>query len=191
MPRLLDIVAEEFSLEQRRIYDSIMAGPRGVVPGPLRVWLNSPELADRAQALGAFCRYGTVLPARLSELAIITTGAYWKAGFEWAVHAPIALKAGLDPDVVEAIRTGGQPTFDRSDEAALHAFTHELLHNRKVSEASYRTAESELGSRALVDLVGIIGYYGLISITIVAFEVPVPEGAPEPFPDTQPKAISP
>jgi 4-carboxymuconolactone decarboxylase len=191
MPRLPDIVVEEFSPEQRRIYDSIMSGPRGVVPGPLRVWLNSPELADRAQALGAFCRYGTVLPARLSELAIITTGAYWKAGFEWAVHAPIALKAGLAPDVVEVIRTGGQPTFDRSDEAALHAFTHELLHNRKVSEASYRTAESELGSRALVDLVGIIGYYGLISITIVAFEVPVPEGATEPFPDTQPKAISP
>ena len=181
MPRLPDLVVEELSPEQRRIHDAIVAGPRGTVPGPLRVWLNSAELADRAQALGAFCRYGTVLPPRLSELAIITTGAYWKAGYEWAVHAPIALKTGLDPQVVEAIRTGEPPHFERSDEAALHAFAHELLHNRKVSAETYQRAEKELGSRALVDLVGILGYYGLISLTIVAFESPVPAGEPEPF----------
>ena len=184
MPRLPDLVVENLSPEQRRVYDAILSGPRGVVQGPLRVWINSPELADRAQALGAFCRYGTVLPARLSELAIITTGAYWKAGFEWAVHAPIALKAGLTPEVVEAIRTGKQPSFDRSDEAAVHGFTHELLHNRRVSEATSRKAVGELDSRSLVDLVGIIGYYGLISMTIVAFEVPVLEGAADPFLDT-------
>jgi 4-carboxymuconolactone decarboxylase len=184
MPRLPDIVVENMSPEQRRIHDAIISGPRGVVPGPLRVWLNSPELAERAQNLGAFCRYGTVLPPPLSELAIITTGAYWKAGYEWAVHAPIALKAGVDADVIEAIRTGKQPKFDRADAAALYGFTYELLHNRKVSEATYRTAEKELGNRALVDLVGIIGYYTLISTTIVAFEVPVPEGAADPFSDS-------
>ena len=182
MPRLPDIVVEELSPEQRRVYDAIKSSPRGVVQGPLRVWLNSAELADRAQALGAFCRYGTVLPPRLSELAIITTGAYWKAGFEWAVHVPIALKTGLDPQAVEAIRTGEQPTFDKPDEAALFAFASELLRNRKVSDETYRRAEKELGSRALVDLIGILGYYGLISMTIVAFEVPVPEGSSEPFP---------
>jgi 4-carboxymuconolactone decarboxylase len=181
MPRLPDLVLENLTPEQRRVHDAILSGPRGVVQGPLKVWLNSPELADRAQALGAFCRYGTVLPPRLSELAIITTGAYWKAGFEWAVHAPIALKTGLDPAAVEAIRTGGRPDFARPDEAAVHAFAHELLHDRKVSAETYRKAERELGGRALVDLVGILGYYGLISMTIVAFEVPVPEGAPEPF----------
>ena len=179
--RLPDIVVDNLSPEQRRVYEAILSGPRGVVQGPLRVWLNSPELADRAQALGAFCRYGTVLPSRLSELAIITTGAYWKAGFEWAVHAPIALKAGLDANIVEAIRTGGQPSFERADEAAVHAFAHELLNNRKVSGETYQRAEEEIGSRALVDLVGILGYYGLISMTIVVFEVPVPEGEPEPF----------
>ncbi len=179
--RLPDIVVENLLPEQRRVYDAILSGPRGVVQGPLRVWLNSPELADRAQALGAFCRFGTVLPPRLSELAIITAGAYWKAGFEWAVHAPIALKTGLDPQAVEAIRKGEQPGFERPDEAAVHAFAHELLHNRKVSDATYQRAEQELGGRALVDLVGILGYYGLISMTIVAFEVPVPEGEAEPF----------
>ena len=179
--RLPDIVVESLTPDQRRVYDAILSGPRRVVQGPVRVWINSPELADRAQALGAFCRYHTTLPPRLSELAIITTGAYWKAGFEWAVHAPIALEAGLDPDAVEAIRKGEKPRLDKPDEAALFAFAHELLHDRKVSEATYRRAEKEIGARALVDLVGILGYYGLISMTIVAFEVPVPEGAKEPF----------
>jgi 4-carboxymuconolactone decarboxylase len=182
MPRLPDIDDQNLSPEQRRVHDDIRSGPRGVVQGPLRVWLNSPELADRAQALGAFCRYGTVLPPRLSELAIITIGAFWKAGFEWAVHAPIALKAGLDSNAVEAIRTGEPPLLEHADEAALYAFAHELLHKRHVTDETYRRAERELGARALVDLVGILGYYGLISMTIVAFEVPVPEGASEPFP---------
>lgn len=189
MPRLPDIAVEAMSPEQRSIYDSIISGPRGVVPGPLRVWLNSPELASRAQTLGAFCRYGTVLPPHLSELAIIITGAYWKAGYEWAVHAPIARKAGISADVIEAIRTGLKPPFDRADAAALYGFTHELLHNRKISDATYRTAEKELGTQALVDLVGIIGYYTLISMTIVAFEVPIPEGGTEPFKDLPDSSI--
>jgi 4-carboxymuconolactone decarboxylase len=181
MPRLPDLVPEELTPEQRRVHDAILSGPRGVVQGPLRVWLNSPDLADRAQALGAFCRYGTTLPPRLSELAIITTGAYWKAGFEWAVHAPIAVEAGVDPAAIEAIRTGRTPRFAQADQTAVHAFAHELLHDRKVSDETYRRAEKELGVRGVVDLVGILGYYGLISMTIVAFEVPLPEGAPEPF----------
>jgi 4-carboxymuconolactone decarboxylase len=179
--RLADIAEQELSPEQRRVYDAISAGPRGAVQGPLRVWLNSPDLADRAQALGAFCRFGTTLPPRLSELAIVTTGAYWKAGFEWAVHAPIAVKAGLDAGAVEAIRKGEQPTFARADEAAVHAFASELLHRRKVSDETYRRAEKEIGRRGVVELVGILGYYGLISMTIVVFEVPVPEGQPDPF----------
>jgi 4-carboxymuconolactone decarboxylase len=184
MPRMPDIAVENMSPEQRRVHDAIISGPRGVVPGPLRVWLNSPELAERAQTLGAFCRYGTVLPPHLSELAIITTGAYWRAGYEWAVHAPIALQAGINADVIEAIRTGKRPDFEQADAAALYGFTHELLHNRKVSQATYRRAEQELGNRALVDLIGILGYYGLICMTIVAFEVPAPQGA-DPFASSQ------
>jgi 4-carboxymuconolactone decarboxylase len=179
--RVADIVEEKLSPEQQRVYAAIKSGPRGVVEGPLRVWLNSPELADRAQALGAFCRYGTTLAPRLSELAIITTGAYWQAGFEWAVHAPIAVQAGLDPRVVETIRTGELPVFERADEAAVHAFADELLHCRKVSDETYRRAEKEIGRRGVVELVGILGYYGLISMTIVAFEVPPPDGKPDPF----------
>jgi 4-carboxymuconolactone decarboxylase len=181
MARIPAIVLEELSPEQRRAYDAIVAGPRGKVVGPLRVWLESPQLADKAQELGAFCRFGTSLPPRLSELAIITAGAFWRASFEWHAHAPLAVKAGLDTAAVEAIRTGGRPEFVRSDEAAVFAFARELFETRRVAEATFARALEELGRQSLVELVGILGYYSLVSLTLNAFEVPLPAGAPEPF----------
>lgn len=180
-PRLPDLDETRLSPDQRRIYDAIVNGPRGVVEGPLRVWLTSPGLADTAQALGAFCRYGTSLPPRLSELAILVTGAFWRSGFEWAVHAPIALKSGLSPEVVEAIRTDGTPTFAQEDEAAIYAFARELHRDRKVSDATFTHALALFGETGVVDLVGILGYYTLISMTINAFHVPLPDGAADPF----------
>jgi 4-carboxymuconolactone decarboxylase len=181
MMRIPEIPFENLSPEQRKVHDAIAAGPRGRVEGPLKVWLHSPLLAARAQELGAFCRYHTSLPKRLSELAILMTGAHWRAGFEWHAHAPAALAAGLDPAAVEAIRTGRRPAFARPDEAAVHDFVRELLDARSVSEAAYRRAHGELGTTGIVELVGILGYYALISMTIVAFRVPVPERAAEPF----------
>jgi 4-carboxymuconolactone decarboxylase len=181
MPRLPDLDPATLSPRGREVHDRIASGPRGLVEGPLRVWLTSPDLADTAQALGAFCRYGTSLPPRLSELAILVTGAQWRSGFEWHVHAPIGIEAGLDPEAVELIRTGGSPRFAKSDEAAVHAFAQELWTRRQVSAATYEAAQRELGPKGVVELVGILGYYGLISMTINAFEVPVPQGAPEPF----------
>jgi 4-carboxymuconolactone decarboxylase len=169
--------------EQRAAHDAIVAGPRGSVPGPLRVWLVNPPLAEAAQRLGAYCRYGSHLPPRLSELAILITGAFWRSGYEWVEHLPIALRAGIDPAVAEAIRTGATPVFASEDEAALHAFAQELLRTRRVSDATYARAVAALGREGVVDLVGILGYYTLISLTINAFEVPLQDGASEPFPE--------
>ena len=181
MSRLPNLTEAEMTHEQRAVADTIRSGPRGVVQGPLLAWLHSPALADRAQSLGAFCRYGTSLPARLSELAVITVGAYWQAGFEWHVHAPLALAAGLDAAAVEALRTGGVPHFVAEDEQAVWRFCHHLLHDRAVPDATYRTVVELLGAPSVVELVGVLGYYGLICMTIKAFEVPVPPGTAEPF----------
>jgi 4-carboxymuconolactone decarboxylase len=179
--RLPDWKPEDLTPAQRKVHDAIVAGPRGKVVGPLRVWLLSPELAERAQELGAFCRYGTSLPPRLSELAILTTGAFWQAGFEWHAHAPIALKAGVPAEAVEAIRLGKEPKFDREDEQAVYEFSRELWNKRRVSDAVYNRTAGLLGNNAVVELVAILGYYGLISMTINAFEVPLPQGADQPF----------
>jgi 4-carboxymuconolactone decarboxylase len=176
---------DEMSLteRQREVYDQIVSGPRGRVQGPLRVWLHTPDFAERAQALGAYCRYGTRLPQRLSELAIITTGAFWRAAFEWYAHAPLAIEAGVDAATVEAIRLGETPIFARGDEAIVFAFARELLEAKRVSAGTYQRAVDTLGLEGVIELVGIIGYYGLISLTINAFEVPLPPDAAEPFED--------
>jgi 4-carboxymuconolactone decarboxylase len=179
MQRIPDITESDLSPAQRKVHDAIIAGPRGAVRGPLRIWLHSPELAERAQELGAFCRYHSSLPARLSELAILVIGAFWKAGYEWNVHAPLAQAAGIPPEAIEAIRHGREPRFDKADEAAVYAFARELLERRRVSDQAFRDAEAALGTRGIVDLIGVLGYYGLIAMTIAAAELPA--GGADPF----------
>ncbi len=142
---------------------------------------SSADLADRAQALGAFCQYGTSLEPRLSELAILVVGAHWRAGFEWHVHAPIARAAGVSPGLIDALRVGQVPVFEREDERLVHAFARALVVERRVGDATYAAFVARFGERSAVELVGILGYYTLISMTIVAFEVDLPAGAPDPF----------
>ena len=181
MTRLPELDPAKFSAEQKKVHEAILAGPRGKVVGPLKVWLNNPGLAEHAQALGAYARFNSSLPPRLSELAICVTGAFWKANFEWFAHAPLAIKAGIDPAAVEAIRVGATPKLTKSDEQAVYDFATELLQARRVSNATFERAQKELGETRVIDLVGIIGYYGLVSVTLNAFEIPLPAGEKEPF----------
>lgn len=179
MARIEDIDTEKLTPHQREVYGAI-ARSRGQVGGPLRVWVNSPELAARAQELGAFCRYHSSLPPKLSEVAILIMGAHWKASYEWNSHAPIAAKAGVPADVIEAIRTGRRPHFADPAQEAVYEFATELLVNRRVSDKAYARARACLGDVGVVDLTGIMGYYTLISMTCVAFDVE-PGGPADPF----------
>jgi 4-carboxymuconolactone decarboxylase len=183
MARLPDLDPEKFSPEQKKVHEAILKGPRGKVVGPLKVWLNNPGLAEHAQALGAYARFNSSLPPRLSELAICVTGAFWKANYEWFAHAPLAIKAGIDAAAIEAIRTGATPKFAKSDEQAIYDFATELVTKKRVSNATFERARKELGETSVIDLVGIIGYYGLVSVTLNAFELPLPAGEKPPFPD--------
>jgi 4-carboxymuconolactone decarboxylase len=182
MSRLPDLRYEEMTAEQRRIHDEITAGPRGKVVGPLKAWLHSPELADCAQKLGAYVRYNSALPAELSELAILVTARHWQADFEWHSHVGPASAAGIPDDVIEAIRVGAEPALDDAKSRAVYAVARELHEARALSHDTYARAEAVLGHQRLVDLVGILGYYSLISMTLKAFDVPSPDGA-RPFED--------
>ena len=181
MSRLPELDPNKFSPEQKKVHEAILAGPRGKVVGPLKVWLNNPGLAEHAQALGAYARFNSSLPPRLSELAICITGAFWKANYEWFAHAPLAIKAGLDPAAIEAIRVGSAPKLTKSDEQAIYDFATELVRTKRVSSATFERAKQELGLTGVIDLIGIIGYYSLVSVTLNAFEMPLPEGEKEPF----------
>lgn len=181
MSRLPDLDPAKFSPEQKKVHEAVLAGPRGRVVGPIKVWLANPGLAEHAQALGAYCRFNSSLPRRLSELAILVTGSFWKANYEWFAHAPIAMKAGIEPAAVEAIRTGATPKFTKADEQAIYDFASELVRTKRVSAATFARATQELTETGVIDLVGIIGYYSLVSVTLNAFELPLPEGEKAPF----------
>jgi 4-carboxymuconolactone decarboxylase len=182
MSRLPDLRYDEMTAEQQRVHDEIKAGPRGKVVGPLEVWLYSAELADRAQRLGAYVRYNSTLPAELSELAILVTARLWKAAFEWHSHVGPARVAGIPDAVIEAIRLGAEPALEDAKSRAVYAVARELHEARALSDGTYAHAEAELGRQGLVDLIGILGYYTLISMTLKAFDVPTPDGA-RPFED--------
>lgn len=184
MSRIAPINPDQLDEQQRRVYDAIASGPRQGVRGPLAVWLRRPQLADCAQALGRYCRYDSSLPARLSELAILMMGRHWLAEYEWAAHKPYALQAGLAPAVIDAIRDGVQPPFASNDEALVYAFITELHQRRAIGDTLYAAAVAQLGEGGVVDLVGIAGYYTLISMTIKAFDVPPPAGATPELPTT-------
>ncbi len=176
MSRLAALSRETMTDRQKEVHDAITSGPRGRVAGPLAIWLNRPELADRAQALGRYCRFESSLPPRLSELAILTTARFWSAEYEWAAHKPLALKAGLSESIVEAIRAHDEPEFDRQDEAVVYRFSNQLHRTRQMDDQLYTRAIDLLGADGVVDLTGILGYYTLISMTIKVFDVDPPEG---------------
>jgi 4-carboxymuconolactone decarboxylase len=157
--------------EQKAVLQDILGGPRGNLDGPFLGWIFSPELAQHAQRLGAFCRYQTGLPLRLSELAILVTAARWQAQAEWFIHYPIAMQAGLPADVAEAIRIGLEPKFVEKDDKLIYRFATELYELKRVSDATYQQAVDRFGHTVVVNLVGLLGYYALVAMTLNVFEM--------------------
>jgi 4-carboxymuconolactone decarboxylase len=181
-PRLPLIERADMTAEQARAHDDIVAGPRGSIAGPLSIWIRVPAFADHAQKLGAYCRFGTALRGDLRELAILITGKHLRSGFEWWAHETIALAEGLDPAIIAAVKDE-LPLSGNEEVHAVHDFCSELLRTNRISPKSYSAALALFGSDQLVELVAVVGYYSLICHTINAFEVPVPPGAEDPFPD--------
>jgi len=173
--RLPIIQYEALNPEQKAVYDVISSGPRGKVEGPLAIWVMNPTLADNLQRLGTYCRFGSSLPPRLSELAIISVGAFWKSEFEWCAHAPIAEEAGIAHSIIEALRQQNMPKFIQSDEAAIYHFVRSILEEHQVNETVYQNLIHEVGQAAVIDLVGIVGYYCLVCMTLNVFRVPLPQ----------------
>jgi 4-carboxymuconolactone decarboxylase len=130
-----------------------------------------------------YVREGGVLEARLVEMAIITVGRVWSAEFEFAVHAQYAVKAGIDPEIVEAIRRNEIPRFEKDDEAAVYQFAKELTSTYRVEDETYQTALEQIGEQGVVELIALTGLYVMVCMTLNAFEVPLMEGMKKPFPD--------
>ena len=188
--RLAQLKEEDLNPAQQALLESLRSGPRGkslTVRGPFAACMHAPEFGQLAQALGAHARYKTALEPRLSEFAILCTARLWKAQYEWFAHAPMALKAGVKPKVIEELRKGRMPTSAPKDERAIHAFVAELYKTRRISTKTYKRVRTFLNDAALVELVGILGYYTLISMTLNVFHMLPPEGEKLAFAEPQEK----
>ena len=179
-PRLPVLDEAQMNDAQRALLEAIRSGPRGksVTPrGPFAVWLHAPEFGHLAQALGGHCRYKTAPEPRLSECAILCTARLWKAQYEWFAHAPMAEKAGVKPKTIADLRAGREPKSAPKDERAIYDFVQELYKKRRVSDRNYKRVLAVLGEKATVELVGILGYYSLISMTLNVFNALPPADA--------------
>lgn len=183
--RMPPLSPELMSAEQKSAAAELAAGPRGGVRGPFIALLRSPQLMDRLQKVGEYLRYHSALEPRLSEFAMLIVSRHLTQQFEWQVHQPLALKAGLRKEVVEALAEGARPGGMAHDEERVYDFCTELLRTHGVCEATYRRAVEHLAEQGVIDLVGLVGYFITVSLVMNVAHTPAAAGlgAPlEPFP---------
>lgn len=187
--RLPELKPEQMTIEQKALYDALMAGPRHSTQGPFNTWLRSPVLGDRLQKVGEYLRYQTSMPHRLNEFAILITAVEWKSGFEWYAHYPLAIKEGLSPAIAEELRQGRRPKGMSADEATVYDFATQMHRKRQVSDAVFAAAKARFGEQGVVDLTALLGYYTTVSMTLNLAEVPVPaDGGKTLAPPAKPRS---
>ena len=180
--RLPAIPADQLTPEQKKVLDDIQSGPRGSgVRGPFNALLRSPELCDLVQRVGAYVRYKTSLPQKLNELAICLAGRKWTAQYEFYAHRRLAIQAGLNPSIMDAIAANARPAGMDGDETMIYDFVTELLSLGHVSDANYDRVKARFNERGVMDLVGAVGYYSLVSMVLNVAQVPLPPGEASPF----------
>jgi 4-carboxymuconolactone decarboxylase len=186
-PRLPILNESQLTPAQRALLQSIRSGPRGsstTIRGPFAVFLHAPAFGELAQQLGGHCRFNTGVSPRLSEFAILVTARLWRAQYEWFAHVPQAERAGVKPQTIRDLHKGRVPKTAPKDERAVYDFIQELYKTRRVSDKTFGRVRALLGDAATVELVGILGYYVLISMILNVFRMSPPPGEALPFAET-------
>jgi 4-carboxymuconolactone decarboxylase len=174
MPTLPDA---QLTDAQKAAVQAVVSGPRGRLVGPFIPLMRSPEFMLRLQHTGAYLRFDSALEPRRSEMVILMTARLWTQAFEWHHHRPIAEKAGLSTEIIDAIADGRRPAKMAADEAAIYDFVDELSRTRTVSEPTYQRAKEQFGERGVIDMIGIHGYYSLLAMVLNVSRAPLPEGS--------------
>jgi 4-carboxymuconolactone decarboxylase len=166
----------EMDADQKQTYEEAIAGKRGSAPAPMMAWLNSPDMARHATRLGEQLRFNTIFPAKLSEIAILVTARHWTAHYEWWAHKRLALKGGMDPKIIDDIRDRRTPTFDDPKGQVIYDVAKSLHEGHGLSNTLYVESVKALSERGLVEVIGLCGYYTLVSMTLNTFEFELPAG---------------
>jgi 4-carboxymuconolactone decarboxylase len=175
--RFTPLTYEQMTPEQKALTDHILSGPRHSMDGPFNVLLRSPQMGELAQQLGLQFRFHSSLPTKLNEFAIMLMARYYTIQFEYAAHHRLAIQAGLSPAVGDAISAGKRPASMAPDEEALYNFAMELLNTKQVGDATFQAAKDKFGEQGVVDLIGVMGYYHMVSMLLSVDRYPLPEGA--------------
>ncbi len=177
--RLPPIPAAELTPAQQQAVAEFRAARKAEPTGPFIPMLRSPEVMSRARALGDYLRYKTRLTPRQSEFVILMAARSWTQQYEWAVHYPIAVEAGVKPDVARAIAERRRPDGMTAEEATLYDFCDELLRTQAVGDAAYSRMVAAFGEAGVMDTVGIVGYYTMVAMVLNTARTPAPDnGAP-------------
>ncbi len=179
--RLPPIPPDKLTDAQKQAMQEFKAA-RGVdISGPFVALLRSPEVMNRARAMGDYLRYKSTLPPRLSEFVILLTAREWTQNYEWDTHARLALQAGVSADTVDAIATGRRPDRLTDDETLLYELCGELHRHKAVSDETYARAVRRYGEQGVIDAVSITGYYTLLAMVLNTARTPVPDGRTPPL----------
>lgn len=160
---------------QRQAAQTLATGPRGGVKGPFIPLLRSPLLMDRLQKVGEYLRFHSSLQARISELLVLAVARQWTQQFEWVVHVPLALDAGVRPETIAGLAEGRRPEAMATDEEIAYDFCHELARTKGVSELTYRRAVQQFGEQGVVDMLGLLGYFTTVSMVMNVAHTPPPK----------------
>jgi 4-carboxymuconolactone decarboxylase len=174
--RLTLLSPDEMGADQKATYDEAVAGKRGKPPAPMMAWLNSPEMARHATRLGEVLRFDTIFPAKLSEIAILVTARHWTSHYEWFAHKRLALQGSMDPQIIDDIRDRRTPKFDDPKGQMIYDVAKSLHEAHGLTKALYDEAVDVLSLRGLVEVIGLCGYYTMVSMTLNTFEFDLPEG---------------
>jgi 4-carboxymuconolactone decarboxylase len=183
--RMPEIPADKLTPEQKKAADEFFAERKVPIFGPFVPLLRSPEVMQRARAMGDYLRYKSVLPPQLNEFAILITARRWSQSYEWAVHQPIAVKAGLKAEITQAVAEGRRPQGMSADEEMIYEFSTELHQNQSVSDATYARVQAKFGEQGIIDLIGVNGYYTFLAMVLNTTRTAVPKTtapALSPFP---------
>lgn len=180
-PRFPQLTMEQLSEAQKPLGEQIMKVSSVGLGGPYNPMLRSPVLGQRMFDLLRYLRWETTLPLRLNEFAILITGRLWRSQVEWFAHAPLAIKAGLSPEIVADLKANKRPAGMKEDEEAVYDFVMELSTTRKVSDATFEKAKRILSEQQIVDLTATAGTYVTVAMLLAMAEETVPAGKEEPF----------
>jgi 4-carboxymuconolactone decarboxylase len=157
---------------QRAAAQELINGPRGAVFGPFIPLMRSPELMNRLQKVGEYIRFQSALDTRINEWVMLIVSRQWTQQFEWCMHYPLALKAGMKQEVLDALAEGRRPKGMAEDEEIAYDLCDELARTHGVSDETYRLAVEKFGERGVIDMVGLAGYFTTVSMIMNVARTP-------------------